>query len=196
MATFPESPIPIYPLIVTPRFKTGFSGMESGKEERTAVWLFPKYDVQVRYTGLSNSDAMTLWQFFIDRRGAHEAFYIYDLSLLASVTKPHEGQYVGTGDGSTTTFDIPGRSTSSHDIYINGIEESESNYSILTGGGASAADRVEFDTAPDEGAVITVDFYGYLRIRSRFQQDRLDQEMFMTNLFQYGGIKLEGLAAA
>lgn len=195
MATFPESPKPIYPLVITPRFKTIVSGMDSGAEERTAKWAFPKYDVTVKYEALSAVDAQILWNFFLARKGSAEAFYIYDLSLLASVSKSHEDQYVGTGDGSTTTFDIPGRSTSSHDIYIDGVEESDSNYSILTGGGVSSSDRVQFTSAPSSGEIITADFAGYLRIRARFAQDVMSSEMFMTVLFNMG-LELKGLAAA
>jgi uncharacterized protein (TIGR02217 family) len=195
MATFPEDPIPDYPLIISPRFKTVSTGFDSGREERTRLWLFPKYDVQVPYTELSSTDAQTLWNFFLARSGSYEAFYIYDLSLLAGVTKSHVGQYVGTGDGSTVTFDLPGRSTSSQTIYANGSTESSSDYTLSYGGGASSADQVTFDSAPAAGAVITADFSGYLRMRVKFAQDTISQELFAYNLFNFG-IQLTGLAAA
>ena len=196
MATWPESsPTPNYPLILTPRFNTRITTFESGKEQRTARWLFPKYDVVVQYDVISASEAQTLWQFFCARRGAQEAFYIYDLSSLASVTKQHLTQYCGTGDGTTTTFDLPGKSTSSHIIYSDGSAEDSEDYTILSGSGTSSSDRVEYDTAPDEGTVVTATFHGYLRIRVRFEEDTLSQELFTTNLFRYNAIALKGLAA-
>jgi uncharacterized protein (TIGR02217 family) len=196
MSTFPEDPKPIYPLVITPRFNTVVSGMDSGSEERTAKWLFPKYDTTVKYHGLSASDVQILWNFYLSRKGAYEAFYIYDLALLASIAKSHVGQYVATGDGATDTFDIPGRSTSSHTVYIDNVEQTvTSDYSISYGGGASGSDQVVFVSAPAEGEVVTVDFTGYLRIRCRFAQDNLSFDLFQTVLFSTG-IELKGLAAA
>jgi hypothetical protein len=195
MATFPESPVPVYPLTISPRFSTISTGMDSGAEERTAKWLFPKYDVAVKYDALSATDAQTLWNFYLARKGGYEAFYIFDLSLIASVTKSHVDQYVGTGDGTTTIFDIPGRSTSGQTIAIDASDIDPGDYTILVGGGSSEADRVEFDNAPDAGAIITASFSGYLRIRVCFAQDSMDQALFITNLYTMG-LEMKGLAAA
>ena len=195
MSTYPETPKPAYPLIITPRFRTIVSGMDSGVEERTSKWLFAKYDVTVQYKALTATNAQTIWNFYIARKGSAEAFYIYDLSLLASITKVHEDQYIATADGTTLIYDIPGRSTSSQVIYSDGIVVSASLYSILTAGGVSSSDRVSFTAAPAEGAVITCDFAGYLRIRARFKDDMLSYELFTTNLFNLGA-ELTGLAPA
>jgi len=196
MATFPEDPKPIYPLIVTPIWKTLVSQQGTGKEQRRQKSLFPIYDVTVQYYALSAADAKTLWEFYMARKGAFETFYIYDLALLANVSFNHTDQYCGTGDGETDIFDIPGRSTSSQTIYVNGEAQSTpGDYSILTGGGESNSDRVDFVTAPSEGGIITCDFTGFLRIRARFKYDKLPRELFITKLFKYG-IELKGLKAA
>ena len=196
MATYPEDPKPIYPLIVTPVWKTLISQQGTGKEQRRQKSLFPMYDVRVRYHGLSAADAKTLWEFYMDRKGAYEAFYIYDLALLADVSFNHTDQYCGTGDGATDTFDIPGRSTSSQTVYVDGATQSTpGDYSILTGGGESSSDRIQFVAAPAEGEIITCDFTGFLRIRARFKEDRLPRDLFITNLFRYG-IELKGLKPA
>jgi len=196
MSTYPESPKPIYPLIVEPEFKTLISGFDGGGEQRRQKQLFPKYNVTVNYGALSETDMQTLWDFYLARKGAYEAFYIYDLALLASISPNHDGQYVGTGDASTEVFDIPGRSTSSQVIYIDGVEQTlTTDYVILNGGGESSADRVDFVSPPAAGEVVTADFTGFLRIRARFAEDKLSRELFMTNLFRYG-IQLKGLKAA
>jgi len=196
VATFPEDPIPIYPLIVTPEWRTLISMAGTGKEQRRQKSMFAVYDVAVQYRALSAADCKTLWEFYMARNGAYEAFYIYDLALLAGVPFNHDTLYCGTGDGETDIFDIPGRSTSSQTIYVNGAEQSDpTDYSILTGGGESSSDRVDFVTAPNEGDIITCDFTGYLRIRVRFMHDRLPRELFIRNLFQYG-IELKGLKPA
>ena len=196
MSTFPESPAPIYPLIVEPEWRTLTSDFDGGGEQRRQKQLFPKYNVTVSYGALSESDMQTLWDFYMARKGAYEAFYIYDLALLAGIAPNHDGQYAGTGNGSTEVFDIPGRSTSSHTVYVDGVEQTiTTDYVILTGGGESSADRIDFVSPPSAGEVITVDFTGYLRIRARFAEDKLPRSLFMTVLFNYG-IKLKGLSAA
>ena len=78
----------------------------------------------------------------------YEAFYIYDLTLLSGEAWWQQGLYVATGDDTTATFDIPGRSTSGHAIYADGNEVDSEDYTINTGGGESNSDRVTFDTAP------------------------------------------------
>lgn len=195
MALFPESsPTPNYPLVVTPVFKTGIVDLGAGGEQRRAAWAFPKYDVEVHYNALTPAEADTIWQFYHARKGAYEAFYIYDLSLVASVSFTHVGMYCGTGDGTTDTFDLPGRSTSSRTAYIDGAEEATATF--LTGGGTESADRVEFVSAPPAGTIITADFTGHLRIRCRFAEDAMPREMFVRNLMRYGVIRLKGLKAA
>ena len=196
MATFPEDPKPVYPLVVTPVWNTIISQTGTGKEQRLQKSLFAVYDVTVKYYGLSSADAKTLWEFYMARKGAFEAFYIYDLALLAGVSFVHTGMYAGVGDGATDVFDIPGRSTSSQTIYIDGNEQSTpTDYSILTGGGVSGSDRIDFVSAPAEGNIITCDFAGFLRIRARFLHDELPRELFIRNLFNYG-IELKGLKPA
>jgi len=182
MATYPEtSPTPNYPLVVTPRWDTIVSKMDGGAEQRRQKTLFPVYDVQVQYAALTNSEARTLWNFFMARRGRYEAFYIFDLTLLGSQTYSHVGQFCGVGDGATDTFDLPGRSTSSQAIYLDGaLQTLTTHYTISAGTGTSGADQIVFVAAPADGAVITADFSGFLRMRVRFADDTLARETFMT----------------
>lgn len=195
MATWPESsPTPRYPLAVTIRFNTLISSFDGGGEQRRQKLLYPQYDTVIKYDTITKTEAQTLYNFYIARQGSYEAFYIYDLSLLLLHTFVHTNQYMGTGDGSTTIFDIPGRSTSSQTIYTDGADAT-SDGSILTGGGASSSDRFTFNTAPIIGMIITCDFAGYLRMRVRFQDDKLTRENFICGLYNMG-TKLKGVAPA
>lgn len=195
MATWPESsPAPRYPLTVEPEFNTLISNYDGGGEQRRQKLMYPKYNVVIKYNAITWAEAKTLWEFYLARDGAYEAFYIYDLVLLVSHSFTHTDQYCGTGDGVTDVYDIPGRNTSSRAVYVDGGDET-GNVSFLVGGGTSNSDRIDFNTAPPEGGIITADFTGYLRMRVRFEQDKLPRESFITNLYNYG-IKLKGLSPA
>ena len=199
MATFPESsPSPNYPLNLRMRFatsKVGLGGDRIVSQRRSAV-VFPVYDVSVPYNSITAVEAQTLWNFFKARYGGQEAFYIYDLSLLASVAPAHVGEFVGVGDASETTFDIPGRSTASQTIYVSGVVQTlTTDYTISTGTGDSGADQVDFVSAPAAGAVIKADFTGFLRCRVIFKNDVLDRELFVRDLMRYRSIELEGVEA-
>ena len=190
---WPESaPSPHYPLIVTPRWQTNVVNLGDATEQRRTHWLFPVFDVTVNYVHLTAAHAQTLWQFFMARRGAYEAFYIFDLALLASVSVTQTtALYIGTGDGSTTIFDIPGRSTSSQTIYVDGVADGSA--SVLVGGGDGSSDRASWATAPAAGAVLSAIFTGYARFKVRFEFDYFSRELFTTNLFRTGSIQLKGV---
>lgn len=188
MAQFPETPAPSYPYELTPRWKTVTSVFDSGKEQRRKKELYAKYDVNLNYDLLSDSDFATLWNFYNARCGAYEAFYFYTVESAAWA-----GLFVGTGDGSAVTFDIPGKSTSSQKIYINGVEQT-TGHTHVVGGGTESSDRITFDTAPAENAIITCDFTGYMRIRCRFEEDKMTKLGFEVALYRTG-LKLKGLSA-
>lgn len=193
MAQFPETITPNYSLILTPKWQTLKTALGNQFEQRTAKQLYPQFDVTVNFSVIpDHNDMMTLWDFYKARKGAYEGFYIYDPLLHAAVYPAHTGLYIGTADGTTDIWDIPGRSTSSQTIYIGGIDQSGS-FSILTGGGQESADRVDFTTAPTAGGIITCDFTGIMRIPVRFMNDRLSFENFSAGIYRTGTIELFGL---
>jgi len=199
MAIFPESsPAPDYPLILRVRSATdvvGLGGDHVVSQRRSAV-VFPIYDVSVVYNSMTAVDAQTLWNFFKARAGRLQAFYIYDLSLLAGAAPAHVNEFVAVGDGSLDTFDLPGRSTGSQTIYVSGAAQTPTiDYAISAGTGDAAADQVVFVTPPGAGAVMTADFAGYLRCRVVFALDTLDRELFMRDLMRYRRLDFDGVEA-
>lgn len=188
MQVFPTSPVPNYPMIVSPVWNTlisPFDNVNGVSEQRRQKSLFPVYDASITYTALTLTQVGTLWAFYMARRGAYEAFLLFDLYVMA-----HTGLLVGIGDDTTDIFDIPGASTSSRTLYVDGSAIT-TGFSYLSAGGDGGSDRVDFTTAPALGSIITIDFTGYLRIKCRFEEDRLDRENFTTALFKTG-LKLKG----
>lgn len=198
MATWPESnPTPNYPLRIGPRFKNLVSELDSGNEQRRNKQEFPKYDVFVNYNKpLTKTEMDVLWNFYLARKGRYEAFYIYELGDVINQTSTiFTDQYVNTANGTTATFDIPGRSTSGQTLYIDGVEDSSASF--LSGGGNSNSDRVTPTSTPSAGQILTVDFTGLLRMRVRFLHDnKFNRELFVTNFYRVGGIELKGLKPA
>lgn len=213
---YPIIPVPSWPYDIKVRWNTTVSSFDGGKEQRRQKNLYPKYDVSLTYPVLTEANMQILWNFYQSKKGTYTPFYFYSLESTT-----WEGCYIGIGDGVTTTFDIPGRSTSAVTIYQDGVElragaigiELEENedvliaensnpvileglvaedYTLYIGGGAGSSDRITFATAPAENDLLTCNFTGYLRIRCRFQEE-LSRSAFTAALYQTG-IKLKGLA--
>lgn len=183
-------PMPPYPdeegFEVTPRWMTVISKFDATTEQRKQKALFAVYDVSFSYDLIEITDEQMLWAFYMARKGAAEAFYIYDIYLW-----PHKALFVGWGNAATLTFDLPGKTTSEQAIYFDGVPQS-SGYTILSGGGTEGSDRVTFTAPPAAGVLITCDLIGYLRMRVRYKEDKLSRRSFANMIFR-GSVDLVGL---
>ena len=190
MAEYPSTPGPQLPYELTINWKTITSAFDSGVEQRRQKQTYAKFDASLTYNALTEANFKTLWNFYIARAGSFEAFYFYTIE-----TTDWDGLFVGTGDGSSTIFDLPGKTTSSETIYNDGSAVLAADYTILVGGGTEDADRVQFDTAPAANDIITCDFTGYMRIRCRFEDDKMSKQAFAGAIYRTG-LKLKGLTNA
>jgi uncharacterized protein (TIGR02217 family) len=189
MALFPESPVPTWSYILESEFKTLITPFDSGKEQRRQKWTYDKYNVVLSYYGQPSSASETIWAFYRARKGAYEAFHFFDPLDPSS----HTALYVGAGDSTTVNFSLPGKQTSNHSIYLNNVATTA--YTVSTGAGEDGSDRITMTSAPSTSQVITCSFLGKLRVRCRFEEDKLSRDNFDKNLFSYG-IRLKGLAPA
>jgi len=185
MAAFPQyNEIPMDPTIeITHEFKTLVSKFDDeGEENRKQKWLYPKRRIRVRYNFISKAHAETLWEFYLARKGRYGAFNFFVPE--PQLTYPsYTGEYVGTGDGSTEVFNLPCKSAVSYTVYIDNSEQTEGiNYNFTSGGGTDGADKIAFDdsnmVSPSDGAIITCDFTGALKVRCRFAEDFASFSMF------------------
>lgn len=178
METFPTSILSSYPLPLETEFKTLVTDFESGKEQRRKRWAFPKRSVGLRFDSLSPDGFKTLWEFYQARSGAYEAF-----NYIHPIADYWYGEKLGVGNGSQTTFDLPGVETAETSVvvYKDGVS---SAFTWVSGGGEAGSDRVTMSTVPAPGAVLTADFYGRLRIVARFAQDKLGKELFEYLLYR------------
>jgi len=177
------------PVVEDMQFKTLMSNFDNlGVERRKRKWLYPKRTVTLQYNNITLSDARSIFQFYIDRSGAYEAFTFFKYE-----TESFEGEYVGTGDGSTVTYDLPCKSSSARTLYLNSVAQTDpSDYTFSALGGLDGADQITFISAPTSGHRIVLDFTGNLKVRCRFKEDNMSFET-IYNRFRSFGVELQGL---
>ena len=195
MSTFPAiSSVPFgSPVIEELQFKTLISTFDVlGQEQRKQKNLYPKRLITLRYNYISKTEAQILYSYYIDRAGAFSAFkFFYPQPRGVNFTYVHE--YVGTGDGSSTVFNLPSKSAGSYTLYVADSSQSDpSDYSFGVGAGPDGEDKVTFVAAPSAGQRITFSFAGILKVVCRFAEDRLSFENFYDRLVNTG-VKLQGL---
>jgi uncharacterized protein (TIGR02217 family) len=212
---FPALPGQGWSVHKKPTFLTVVASHVSGREVRFANYANPVWNFELTfegldgtastYPGLGASSLQSLMGLYLQSQGQFGSFVFYDPTDY-SVT----GQAFGTGDGTTTTFQLcrtlggftepvivpaaagtlnfPGGQSASvpnPTIYNNGTLVS-SGYAISTPGGV-----VTFSTAPAAGHVLTwTGAFGFL---CRFDGDDLDFEQFMANLWKVESLKFRSL---
>jgi hypothetical protein len=174
------------------QFKTLISNYEDqGEEQRKQKWLFPKRSITLGYELIDIADAKTLWQFYCARKGSFEAF-----NLFYDRIDSYLYEYVGKGDGVTTVFNLPCSYSSSRSLYANyTLLTLGADYTFTALGGTDGADRITFNPVLAAGNIITLSFTGYLKVRCRFAQDKLDFQTFYRLLTSMQ-LELKGLLNA
>lgn len=207
MNVFPSLPGLAWSVSKTPSLATRVQRSVSGRELRLNDQPTPIWDWTLTYSllrdqwdvrggtgpGSGYDELRTLMGFFLQQQGAYQPFLFDDPTDDRVV-----GQYLGTGNSSTATWQLVRTMGASlagggfsepilapntvSNVYLNGIVQSPSNYSVNSGNG-----ELTFDTPPT-GQVITADFTYYFRVR--FSADTAAFENFMWQLWQAKQIKL------
>lgn len=189
---------------LSPTFSTGIQQATSGREVRAAFWSAPLWKISLTYEFLRDdaqhvdangySELQQLVGFFLARQGAFDSFLI-DLAQLTR--KPLDstisGQPIGTGDGSTTSFQlarnlggylepVQNPAGQSATVYVAGARKTQGvDYTIANG-------IVSFASPPASGAAVTADFQWLWRVR--FTQDELEFGNFMYLLWECKKVEL------
>jgi len=166
-------------------WKTLISNFDDlGEEQRKQKWLYPKRTITVKHKYVTKTQAATIWQFYQARAGSYEAFNYFVPNADSYVR-----EYIGTGNSSSTSFNLPACEMTSYTVYVDG---SSIAATIATGAGADGADLIKFDTAPTSGERLTITFAGRLKVHARFADDKLSFEQ-LYNQMVTTGVKLKGL---
>jgi hypothetical protein len=184
-----------------PGFSTRVASHVSGREVRVALMEYPLYEFEAVYSGLAStttpafaglgsSSLQSLMGFFLQLQGQFGTFLYTDPDDNA-VT----GQAFATGNGTTTSFTMMrslggflepvGWVTSIANVYLNGVAQSGSAYSLAT------PNTLNFTAAPGNTVVVSANFsYAF---NCRFLDDQMDFEEFMSNLWKLESMKFRSI---
>ena len=191
-AVYPVLPGLTYGVVKSPTWSTRVQTAVSGKELRAAFWSTPIWRYTLVYEFLRSASTFAELQnlvgFFNQRQGKFDSFLLDDPDD-DSVT----AQQFGTGDGSTTVFQLNRsyggftepiynvNNPSAVSIYVNGVLQT-SGLGLTTGG------VLTFTTAPAAAAVLTWTGAYYWRVR--FDLDAIDFSKFMNQLWEAKQVSL------
>ncbi|SHJ12692.1 DUF2460 domain-containing protein [Propionispora hippei] len=176
-----------------PEYSTDVVITGSGYEQRNINWSQARCKYQAAH-GVKNEDQMRrLLAFFRARRGKAYGFRFKDWLDFRG-----KGEYIGTGDGKKTTFQLSktyiddGGYTDVRKIrkpvvetvkvYLAGIEQ-QANWSVNFTNGV-----ITFVSAPAQDAVITADFE--FDVPVRFDTDHCPQSIKDWNIYGWDNIPL------
>lgn len=196
-AIYPSLPGILWPIAKSPIWKTNIQESMSGKEIRTAVMTYPRWQFTLAYEFLRSAAAFKelqqLADFYNARYGAFDDFLFNDESDN-TVT----AEVFGTGDGTTTDFQLLRR------LYTAGFSEPVQNLNaapsifinaalrtVTTHYTISSLGAVTFVTPPAAAAVLT--WTGTFYYRCRFAKDSMDYEQFMKELWSTKKVELKSI---
>lgn len=190
----PTLPGLAWPVVRTPVWDSTVQENISGKEVRVANMTYPRYKWELIYNLLRsdavNAEFQQMLGFYNSRQGQFDSFLYQDADDNA-VT----GQPIGTGDGTTTTFQlvrtlggfvdpILAPHVVSH-VYNNGVDSG--GWSV-TNWGSSSPGVITYVSAPAAGHPITADFTYYWPVR--FDADTMAFNLMMTQFYEVKKIGL------
>lgn len=204
-AIFPTLPGLGWSVIKAPRFATRIQRAVSGRELRALDQPNPLWTWTLTYSmlrdendtraasgpGVGYDELRTLMGFFLQQQGAFQPFLFDDPG-----DDQTSAQAIGTGDGSTTVFQLvrsmngfaepitaPNAVSS---IYFNGIRQISSSYGVDPNTGL-----VTFLAPPPAGQLVAADFTYFFRVR--FSDDTVDFENFLYQLWALKQVNLQSV---
>ena len=182
-----------------PLFSTLVASHVSGREVRDALYQNPIWQFELTFDGLGSDSAsypgvgaqslQCLMGFFLQCQGQNGAF-LYADPTDSLVTN----QVFAAGDGATTRFAFSrslggffepvGWVTNVTQVTVGGAAQS-------TGWSLSAPNSLDFTAAPASGALVGASFsYAF---QCRFEDDSVDFEQFMQNLWRVDSLKFRSV---
>lgn len=140
-----------------PQWRTEIVALASGREERNSPWANARMMFNVGYGVRELADLASVTAFFNARRGRRYGFRFKDWSDYTS-TDPGSSiaatdQSIGTGDGSTTTFQLVKAYTSGGETWSRSIAKPVSGTVLIAVAGVAQTEGVDFTVDTTTGVV-------------------------------------------
>ena len=168
-----------------PERATDVTTLLSGREERNARWLHSRRRYNAGYGVKSRADMQAVLAFFEERRGRFHSFLWrdgLDFSSNGTPTPTATDQAIGTGNGTTVSFQLVKRYGASFDPYLRPITKPVASSVLVAVNGVlvdadvdALTGIVALASAPVAGAAVTAGFL--FDVPVRFDTDRLDVEL-------------------
>lgn len=184
-----------------PERRTQIVELASGDEERNASWANSRRRYDVAYGIRRADDLAAVVAFFEARNGRLHGFRFKDWgdykSCLPSGAPPPTDQVIGTGDGTTTAFQLVKRYASGSQSWVRTITKPVAGSVIVALNGAPQASGwsidattgvITFTTAPGSGVAVTAGFE--FDVAVRFDTDVLDVTLDLERLGSITSIPL------
>lgn len=184
-----------------PERRTQIVELASGDEERNASWADSRRRYDVSYGIRRADDLDAVVQFFEARNGRLHGFRFKDWSDYKSCqpsgTPGASDQMIGTGDGSTTTFQLVKRYASGAQAWMRTITRPVAGSVTVSLGGTpqpsgwtvdAATGFITFASAPGNGVVVRAGFE--FDVPVRFDSDTLDVTLDIERLGSITSISL------
>ena len=184
-----------------PERRTQIVELASGDEERNASWANSRRRYDAAYGIRRADDLASVVAFFEARNGRLYGFRFKDWadfkSCLPSQTPSAADQVIGTGDGTTTAFQLVKRYASGSQTWTRSITKPVAGTVLVAIDGVMQASGwsidtttglITFDTAPVAGASITAGFE--FDVPVRFDTDTLDVTLDIERLGSITSIPL------
>lgn len=167
---------------------------DQGRTQKKKKWLYPKRDISLNYSNITDDNLTTLLQFEIDRDGTFSIF-----TWIEDYAHTFEEEYFATGDDSTVLFNLPAKLSGNRTVYGDSSPYTEApdatgvgDYYVEQEAGTDGLDRIEFFVAPSAGVRLTIDFTGRLGVRCRFANAIKYQRLRYDSGFNTCTSQLEG----
>ncbi len=169
MDVFPETIRPDQGFTIKPTYKTVITPFDTGAEFRRRKWKYPRRHIEATFSNLSRENYDLLADFLYSKYGSYAAFYLFDY-----LPRKWYKEFVGYGDGTLTTFTLPGKEIdqTTIEVFIGGTLTTD--YTFSQGTGPNGEDEIVFTTAPATNSLIESSFIGRLRMKVRLNDDYFD----------------------
>lgn len=199
-----------FPVKRIPTWDTLVQQGSSGREVRLSYWANPIWHWELKYNylkdnqgdlipGSLDTDLTTLQGFYLQAAGRLNSFLYDDVTPgMQPGTGPWDsvnGQAIGTGDGTTTTFQLIRNTGGFTEIiqapytapppqaYLNGVAKTYgTDYAV------NATGQIVWGTPPGVGVAITADFSYFWAVR--FDDDNMEIDEVLYQLWELKTVKL------